>query len=414
MTAVIRKTSIDEFRLTFVMRVLNRMDELLEGANIKLVKLGADDLIAQACRQTGLSDWGDAKFLRDYAVLLSSFEHNSALSLLGRLGMRREFLRVLTNRLYIQDSLKRQPAILNTPIPRPLFILGLPRTGTTLLHKMLAQDPNMRVPPLWQLLVPLPLTISNREIARRISSAERLTQLAYFVAPKLRSMHIIDAHEPEECVFLLPHHLVQHGRGHVPDYKAWYLSRSAVSDYQYYKQQLQCLQWQQPVKHWVMKSPFHLFTLDALLTVFPDACIVQTHRDLNKVLPSWCSFAAGIGIMHRKQVDRQQIGDEWLALWQLAIERMMSVRDAMNAAQCFDLQYDQFMADPIDGLRQIYQYFDYELTADTEATMRAWLKDNAQDKYGLHRYDAGQFGLSADRIRTAFKNYTVRYRVQPE
>jgi len=407
-------TTIDEFQLAVPIRIFNQLGEILDRLNINPGNLAPDVLISEASRRTELADWGEADFLNDYTFLISCVEGQPHLTLFGRLGMRREFLRVLVNRLQIQYLLRQHPEILAVPIHRPIFIVGLPRTGTTLLHKLMAQDNRMRVPPLWQLLAPFPLTSESHSIEGRIRQAEQFIGLARFTAPQMRILHPLDAHEPEECVFLLPHHLLYHLRAPVPDYKKWYLERNTVADYGYYRQLLQVLGWQQPIQHWVMKSPFHLFSLDTLLTVFPDACVVQTHRDLNRVLPSWCSFGAAVQKLHLKQSDYQAMGDEWLALWKIGIERTMSVRESAHPAQFFDLHYNEFITDPIGSLRQLYQYFNYELDGRTEAKMRQWLQNHSQEKHGSHRYTGEQFGLSEARIGDIFKAYTARFPIQPE
>jgi hypothetical protein len=414
MADVVQLTTLDQLQLSLPMRALNAVGKGFDSVNFTLVPLEADTLIAQASRRTGLTNWGDDEFLSDYRVLLSSFRQHQKLTLLGRLGMRTEFLRVLSNRLQIVDLTNQHPEILDIPIQRPIFILGLPRTGTTVLHKLFAQDTNMRVPPLWQLMTPLPLTDDERLIRRRIRRTEVTTRFAYFIVPLFRSIHQIDAREPEECVFLLPHHLVPHGRGNVPNYVRWYLQRDATPDYQYYKQQLQSLQWQQPSRTWVMKTPFHLFTLDALLNVFPDACIIQTHRDPAKVIPSWCSFEAAIGTMHQKQINPQQIGDDWLSLWKTALERTIAIRDSRPQTQFYDLHFEDFVDDPVACVRQIYKHFGLPFSDETGDRMQRWLDEQPHEKHGVHRYAAAQFGLSEEGIRAEYRQYMQRFEVQAE
>lgn len=407
-------TTIDKFRLAFPARLLNGAGAGLELVGIRAGRIDAEALLVEACRKTGLNDLGNGQFLEDFNALAGAFEQNTALHLLGRLAIKQELLRTLINRLRHVELLKQHPEILDVPIERPLFILGLPRTGTTLLHKLFAQDAQMRVPPFWQLVSPFPLNVDDEEIQRRIQLAETTTRLSDYIAPLFRVIHRIDAREPEECIFLLPHHLVYHGRGDIPAYVEWFLGRSALADYQYYKQQLQILQWQQPTRHWVMKTPFHLFQLDALLEVFPDAGIVQTQRDPAKVIPSWCSFEAAIGKMHRKKVDRSHIGQDWLLLWKTAMERALAVRDTHDQTRFYDAHYAEVVADPVAMMRQIYEHFGYVMSADAEAAMRRWLKEQPPEKHGVHRYSAAQYGLSEDRIREEYRPYIQRFDIRLE
>lgn len=406
-------TTIDEFRLAAPIRLLNRFGLLFDRLNWSPVDLSASAVFEDAVRRTGLANWGDQNFLSDYEALISAFEHHLNLSLLGILGTQRDFRRMLTNRLYVQEALKRNPEILDIPVTRPLFILGLPRTGTTLLHKLLAQDHRFRVPPLWQLMAPLPLSDQPPQ-KQRIKEAEQYINLANYTAPLMRAMHEISAHEPEECIFLLPHHLSYHLRAQLPGYRDWQLSRDTTPEYRYYKQQLQCLAYQKPDARYAMKSPFHLFSLKALLSVFPDACIIQTHRDLKRVIPSWCSLGAGLQTLHLKQVDRYAIGSDWLRLWKTALERSLAARQSIPAGQFFDLHYTDLFADPIAAVQRIYQHFDYTWDADVEARMRAWLAATPQDKHGAHRYSAAQFGLTETGIRQTFKTYTDQFNIQLE
>lgn len=403
-------TSLDTFSLALPVRMFNSVGQALTPLKLTLLSLDPDTLIAEAVRQTGLDDWGEPAFLRDYRTFLEALAGNDQLTMVGRIAMRMEALRVLTNRLYHQAYIKQQPAVLDQPVERPLFILGLPRTGTTLLHNLLAQDPAMRVTPYWQMLHPVPASATRQR--QHIRYAQNLVRGFYFMAPVMRVMHPMSAYDPEECVFLLPHHLVNHGRADLPDYVRWFLKHDLTPDYHYYRQQLQVIQ--QPGRHMVMKSPFHMFTPDVLLKTFPDARIIQTHRDPAKTIASWASFMTVIGAIHRRQVNPAHIAHDWLDLWQTAMQRMMQFRQSSPAEQSFDLHYADFKANPISMMQRVYAQLGYEFTQEIEERMRQWLAVNGQIKHGVHRYDPAQFGLTTDGIRRDFQAYIDYFQVAIE
>ena len=231
--------------------------------------------------------------------------------MLGRLALRQECLRLLSNRLHMQEDLQRCPRIAHTPIKKPLVIVGLPRTGTTVLHHLLAQDPSARVPRLWELLQPSPppcpgtvATEPRRKRGGADDSQSLCPRPAFPGAPSL------SATGPEECVFLFQQtfmSVVFEAYGEVPDYINWLLHQDLTPAYRYYRQQLQVLQWRWPGDHWVLKSPHHLFFLDVLLTVFPDACVVQTHRDPATALASLCSLMATTRSLYSQCVAAQRL-----------------------------------------------------------------------------------------------------------
>ena len=317
-------------------------------------------LRARAARRTGLPEPADPQFLADLRVLHASFLAVPELSFIGLAGIRAELARHLSNRLRVSELLRANPQIASTPVPRPVFVVGLPRTGTTMLHALLASAPGHRAPLLWELLDPCPQPGPDGS-GRRVRDAERLAWLAHRAAPSLRVIHPLDARAPEECVFALPHHMAYHTRARIPGYQDWYTRRDASGDYAYLRQQLQILQWQQPLRRWILKSPFHLWHLDALLRVFPDATIVWTHRDVPTALASWCSLAEVAMRLCNRRVDLNQIGRDWTQIWSQAMIRAAGVRAA--AAQPFlDLRYTELAGAPLPTLEVLFSRLGAELT----------------------------------------------------
>lgn len=356
-------------------------------------------LQARAATRTGLPEPADPQFVADLQVLHDSFLAVPELSFIGLAGIRAELARQLSNFLRVREYLRAHPQIAAAPVPRPVFVTGLPRTGTTVLHAMLASASGHRAPLLWELLGPCPQP-GPGEPGRRLRSAEHLAWLAHRAAPSLRVMHRLDARAPEESVFALPHHMGYCTRARISGYQDWYTRRDATGDYAYLRQQLQILQWRQPPQRWILKSPFHLWHLDALLRVFPDATIVWPHRDAPTALASWCSLTEITMRLHNRRVDLHQLGRDWTELWSAAMTRALRTR--ASATQPFlDLSYTELVGAPLPTMETLFSRLGAELTpaGRQRITSRAGMRPPPSR---AHRYSLDRYGLSADAIRDAF------------
>ena len=283
-------------------------------------------------------------------------------------------------------------------MPRPVFVVGLPRTGTTWLHALLASAPGHRAPLLWELLDPCPQPGPGGP-GRRVRDAERLAWLARRAAPPLRVIHPLDARAPEECVFALPHHMAYCTRARIPGYRDWYTRRDATADYAYLRQQLQILQWQQPPRRWILKSPFHLWHLDAVLRVFPDATIVWPHRDAPAALASWCSLVEVTMRLHNRRVDLNQLGRDWTQMWSQAMTRALSTRAA--AVQPFlDLPYSQLTGAPLPTLETLFSLLGAELTPAGRQQITSRARPSRAGPRA-HHYSLDRYGLTPEAIRDA-------------
>jgi hypothetical protein len=245
--------------------------------------------------------------------------------------------------------------------------------------------------------------------------AERMVRKALALAPHFPAIHPLSATGPEECVFLFQNtfmSVVFDAYSEVPDYIAWLLQQDLTPAYRYYRQQLQVLQWRWPGRHWVLKSPHHLFFLDVLLTVFPDACIVQTHRDPSTAVASLCSLMATSRRFYSDRVAEERLGGPCLATWGTALDRMLRVRETADPARFYDLHYDDLLADPMEAVSRIYAHFGYTATPGMEAGMRRWLAAHPQDRHGVHRYSLSQFGLDSATIERRCSAYIQRFHVR--
>jgi len=383
-------------------------------------RLTGASVLQTARRQTGLSDFGDHSACNGLDRLLQSCRQDARLNPFGRLVMRRRMVELAANRMKILDDLKRHPEILDVPIRRPLLVTGLPRTGTTLLYNLLAQDPAGRPLLLWEATWPSPPpTTETRSTDPRIKDAYTHVKLAHWLAPRLPAVHTLEPEGPEECLSLTMHTFVSPGflmLGDVRGYEDWLRQltfEDKVVAYEFYKRQLQLLQWRIPTGHWVLKSPAHLPGLDALLTVIPDACIVQAHRDPAKAVPSVCSLFAIVRGMGTDELDLHGLGTHAAEFCAELVDRATAARESFPDS-VLDVKYPELIENPIGTIHRIYERFGYERSDRMDAKMKQWLVENARDKKPAHRYDLAQFGLDQAMIDRLFGEYRERYEVARE
>jgi hypothetical protein len=401
-------------------RLLNAVGGGLRALGLPLLDLDAADLCARATRRTGLDDFGDDAFREPLRVLLGSLEQEAGLHVLGRLIARTDLVRLLENRVRMVAARTHHPEIAAGKIERPLFIVGLPRTGTTILHELLAQDPANRVPMTWEVMHVHPAPErATYDTDPRIAAVEQHLSGVDRLIPNFKAMHPMGARLPQECVALTAHDFASmlftttHA---LPSYQAW-LDRSDLRwVYASHRRQLQYLQWRCPAERWVLKSPGHLWALDALLAEYPDARIVQTHRDPLRVVASLASLVALLRSMASDRIDRAAIGAEWTALLAAGLERTMAVRARRpaEAPPVFDMHFQDFIRDEIAMVRRIYDHFGFALSPEAEVRMRRFLAANPKDKHGAHRYTLADAGLDAETERARYGAYQARYQVVSE
>jgi len=400
------------------LRLLNGAGAALRGLGLPLLDLDPDALIARARRQTGLDDFGDDAFREPLARLTASLEDEARLTTLGRMIARSDFLRLLTNRLRVTDVRRRHPEIASGRIVRPLFILGLPRTGTSILHELLAQDPENRVPMTWEVMTPVPPPeTATFERDPRIDEVERHFAGIDRLLPDFKSMHPMGARLPQECVAITQYELaslVWHTTHRVPSYQAWLDATDHRRLYAAHRRWLQYFQWKAPARHWVLKSPGHLWTLDALLAEYPDACIVQTHRDPLRVIASLVSLICTLRSIATDDIDPHEIGADWTVRLAAGLAHTMRVRASLPASQVFDVHFEEFMRDEIAMVRRLYAHVGRALSPEAEARMRRFLADNRADKHGRHTYRLALGGLDERTERRRYAEYQQHHQIPSE
>lgn len=379
------------------------------------VRLEPSDLLAAACRRTGLDDFGDASFREPFERAVRSIDTEARLNLIGRIAARQDMLRLLSNRLRMIDDAKRHPEIPAGPVRRPIFVTGLPRTGTTLLHGLLAQDPANRAPLTWEMMYPSPPPrMRGSKPDRRAELSARQIRWFHRMAPGFLKIHPTGADLPEECLVIASHAFVSfqfQTMYDVPSYETWLEHQDLHDSYLWHRRFLQHLQWKWPERRWVLKAPAHLFGLEALLAAYPDAGIVLTHRAPLEVVGSLASLTVALRSTFSDDVDPVAVGEEMTERWSRALFGALELRDTgrIPSQKVADVLYPDLMRDPIGVVRAIYARFDTELTPEAETRMREFLARNPKNKSGAHRYTLEEFGLDADRETARFAAYARRF-----
>ncbi|WP_304451722.1 sulfotransferase [Nocardiopsis sp. YSL2] len=368
-----------------------------------------------AAHRSGLPWPADREFRSEMRFLSDAWLSAPGITSLGRLSVQNEVERRLETRLRLLHLFDARPEVADQVVDRPVFITGLPRTGTTFAHGLLAQHAHTRAPALWELLNPVPP--SGREGERVLGTRERLASARSAIrfldamAPRWQSIHPMHPLEPEECVFLLPHSMAHHVRIPVPEYRAWLEDRDTAPDYAFLKAVLQAMQAsaaaagrsasaRAAAPRWVLKSPLHLGSLDALLKVFPDATVVLTDRDPVRATASWGSLVEAGMALHLSRVDPHWIGEEWLEIWARSMARAERVRAESAPGTFVDLPYDELTADPVGVAERVWtglgeEFDDLSRRRTTDYTRR-------DRRPSPHRYSNDRYGLTPERVLAAF------------
>jgi hypothetical protein len=384
------------------------------------MRLDEQILFDKACAATGLEDFGDDSFVAALRVLLRAYETEAGFSFVGRIGVHGDTVRLLSNRLRLVADRRRCPGIADEVIRRPLFITGLPRSGTTFLHALLAQDPAHRAPLVWEVMYPSPPPEwSSYDSDPRITTTARQLKWLDLLMPEFKTVHLIGARLPQECIAITSHAFRSYtfeSMYDVPSYRTWHDRQDKRGEYEFHRHFLQHLQWRCPGQRWVLKAPSHLLALEALLKVYPDAGILLTHRDPLTVLASCASFTEVLRRMFSERVDKASLAGEVRQRWEqgagLAVKYRQTPGDLHR--QLFDVHYLELVRDPMSMVRRIYEYFDLELTAAAEVAMERFLAANPKNKEGVHRYSLEEFGLNPEEERRRFQFYLDFFGIEPE
>ncbi len=402
-----------------LLRVFNGAGEVLARLGQRRPSLSPECILEAARRKTGLSDFGDDAFREALDVLSESLEEEADLSSFGRFVMKGQLVDALSNRLRLLDWARSHPEVREERIERPWIVLGLPRTGTSLLSILFGLDPAVRPLLQWESSHPIPPPdLAGHAEDPRIAETAKMLEQLQALNPPLQAMHPFGATLATECVTLMIYDLRSlsiETQARLPRYGAWLERTDMRSAYAMHRLGLQVLQSRLPTGSWSLKTPNHLWCIDALRKTYPDARLIWTHRDPRKVVPSVASLVTSIQRMNARKTDPRIVGSDWNDKLHLAVTRGMEF-DARpeSGAWCRHLQYADLMKDPIEAVRAIYSHFGEEVHPLHERRMQAWLRDRSQSAFGRHGYDPADFGLTPEAIAERYADYTERFEIPRE
>ncbi|MFJ9567697.1 sulfotransferase family protein [Streptomyces fuscichromogenes] len=346
----------------------------------------------------------DERFTDGFRHLLRCWAAAEHLTPVGWLSARGHVGRHLANRARIRRLLAAHPEIEREPVERPVFVVGLPRTATTLTHGILSLSADHRCPLLWELLTP-DLELPPRETEQAITAARRLVGGINLFSPRFRHIHNLRAEGPEECTFALPHTVMPLSQAEIPEYLPWHETHDFGADYRYLKQIYQVLQHGRPRRRWVLKSPLHLENLDALRAVFPDATIVWTHRDPATAVASFCSLVEHGMAVNTRPLDLHWIGATWLELLARSAARGLASRAKIPRESLVDVPYSWLGSDPAAGAPKLYAAVGAAWTEADAARLPAAVARPRGSR--VHSYDLARYGLGRADVDAAFAEYNA-------
>lgn len=390
----------------------------LVGRVRPMPSLDRDTIVAAARKSTGLDDLGPDTWQPGLDRLLSAMTGEARLNTVGRIAARSNVQGRLEDRLRLIDWWKQHPEVAEERITRPVFVIGLPRTGTTILYGALAASPALRSPVTWEVDIPVPpadptTLATDPRIARMRKNYDGLRR----IAPDIDRIHAVGELLPQECIamhaleFQSLEYVVTYP---VPSYFDWLREHGCRDAYAWERRMLQHMQTGYARDHWLLKSPAHLMWLDHVLEEFPDALIVQTHRDPARVLGSVSSLYVTLDNAVSDHADPLAVGRQQFDAWRWGLNRCLEVRQSVSDDRVIDVQFDDIVRDPLAVVRTIHEKFGIRYDDAAEQHVRQFLDDNSRDKHGLHTYTLADFGLDRTEVDAAFADYRAHFGVPTE
>jgi hypothetical protein len=377
------------------------------------IRFDEDELLAEARQATGLADFGSAEFRPGLRALLEIAAKNP-FSEAGLARHRERLVMLLSTRLRCREAFRRHPEILARRIARPVFLTGLPRSGTSALLNLLAADPAARPLLLWEAIFPDPQwDLAPGEPDPRRAAMQRVSEHMRASNPEFTSAHFADADGPEECVLLQASAFDGAQLGYelfLEPYASWFQGHDLRPLYRYQADLMRLLDWQRPGERWLLKSPAHLWALDALVETFPDCCLVWNHRD-----PAACiaSVASMLHMISRERVAiaPEELGPRFLAHYAGSMDRALAARDRLDPERFVDVDYDALVADNLAAARRVYDHFALPLDRRALAALEAHAARHPKGEHGRHEYELATFGLTREQVRRRFAAYLERFDV---
>jgi Sulfotransferase family len=395
--------------------ILTAMAAVADGLRIE-----PEPLMAEAAAATGLSDFGDDRFREPLDVLCTALRTEAGLSAAGVVTTHAQLVQLLKNRLLIQDLLRRHPEIHDVRIEAPIIICGLPRTGTTHLHNLMAADPALRSLPYWESLEPVLAaaeqpapTDPDPRRARTEAALDFInTSMPYF--KRMHEMTVEHVHEEIQLLAIDFSTMLFETTSTMPSWRDYYLAHDQTRHYEYMRTVLKVLQWLRGGERWVLKSPQHLEQFLVLRATFPDATFVVTHRDPVSVTTSVATMITYTARLSHEPVDPHWIGRYWADRIERMLRACVEDREVLPADQSIDVHFDEFMADDVAMVERIYELAGQPMTDTVRAAMQSFMDNHPRGKFGGIVYDLADFGLDPAERRDALRFYIDRFGVTEE
>ena len=389
-----------QMQLPGAYRLLDSFGTQLEKLGIPITRIDTQTLYQVAERNTGLNDFGDTYHREGLEVLLQSIDRDANLHFFGKFITRMVLINYMTQRLLFVETQKRSPAVFCSKLNAPFIITGIPRSGTTFLHRMIALDPRNAGVPFWRLFRPFPIP-DKKDL--RESTARWELKFRRPIYPEMDTKHFIREDQEEECIWMLGltfHSIVFWVIAPVSSYAEWLFAQDRTKYYQEYSLLLKAQQLIVPEKHLVLKAPDHTPNLDTLLSAIPNAKIIQLHRDPTTCITSLNSLFYSTHRSVTNDINPQRLGEvnKKMFSYYLKANREIRADKAIDDNSVMDIQYTQLVTDPIGTVREIYQYFDIPWSDEYEEQLKIFVSQQPKDKHGKHHYKPEQFGQSSQEL----------------
>ena len=394
------------------LNIMNGAGKFLNRLGFPIYNLDARSIVKKAKKDANYAGEVSNELVVGLEQLVHSINKESRINAFGSIALKGLLKRTLTSRLKVEQSLHDNPDILQSKITAPVFIIGMPRTGTTILHSLLHEDVNHRSPLAWECLLPSPVpepsTFSDNP---QLNTIKKEFGQLFKLVPDFQKKHHMTAESPQECIGItaLDFNSFQTcAQVYIPSYLKWFAEESdQLQTMRFHRRFLQYLEsGGVRSERWLLKSPVHMMRLSALFEVYPDAKIIMTHRDPAKVVPSAASLISSVRSLYSDYEDPARSGVEQLDFWKMSFDRFMADRAQLNKEnQILDLHFNDFVQDQMACVDKIYSYFDWSLDDASRSKMKDFLASNPKGKHGSHEYCLEDFNLTQSQVSEEFKEY---------
>ena len=378
--------------------------------------LSVDRIEEDACTQTGLDDTGGHHYREGLERLVTSMNDEGTLTEMGEVMQQMRLSTLLAARLGVEETYRQHPEIDDQVIGGPVFVIGLPRTGTTALSQLVAADPQFRSLRTWESSAPVPPPETATEHTDpRIAATEAGIAMMDEAFPLMQTMHHTEATTATECQDLLGmSYRTAHfdGFARVPSYMAWVVDTDMRETYRYHRRVLRLLQWHCPPTLWHLKTPVHMLSLDALVEAYPNARFLWSHRDPTKVIGSVCSLIHYTRSWSSDRDDSVELGAEQLDHWWTAVERAMEFRARIGDERFADVSFGDLQTDPLEALARAVERIGLSFDQHSRDSVEAWAGAHGPGAHGTHSYELSDFGLVPDQIRERFAPYYAAFDIE--